>query len=104
MVAELVEEIVRPAVARMIEEFRPERMEQRSSLYAKHFRTLITSSPARRTIFREPLAALAAVLDRDFPCTERKRPEEDNDFLRSIGRELDIEANEGRPAPSGRMS
>jgi nitrate reductase assembly molybdenum cofactor insertion protein NarJ len=103
LVAELVDEIVRPAVGRMIAEFGPERMEQRSSLYARHFRTLIASSAERGTIFREPLAALAAVLDRDFPGTARKRPEEDNDFLRSIGRELDIEANEGRPTPSGRM-
>jgi hypothetical protein len=104
LVAELVAEIVRPAVGRMIAEFGPERMEERSSLYAKHFRTLIASSPARGRIFREPLTALAAVLDRDFPGTARQRPEVDNDFLRSIGRELDIEGNDGRPTPSGRMS
>ena len=101
MVTELVQEVVRPAVERMVAEFGPERMEQRNSLYARHFRTLIASSAERGTIFREPLAALAAVLDRDFERTERKPPERNNDFLQSIGRELDIEADEGHPAPSG---
>jgi hypothetical protein len=43
------------------------------------------------------------VLKQDFSLSEWKPPEQDNDFLRSIERELDIEANQGRPAKSGRM-
>jgi len=101
LVAEMVEEIVRPAVRKMVSEFGPERMEQRNTLYARHFKTLIASSAERATIFREPLAALAAVLDRDFPCVERALPENYSDFLQFIGRELEIEASEGRPTPSG---
>ena len=101
LVTELVQEVLRPAVERMIAEFGPARMEQRNGLYARHFKTLIASSAERGTIFREPLAALAAVLDRDFQRTERRPPERNNDFLQSIGRELDIEASEGRPTPTG---
>lgn len=101
LVTELAQEIVRPAVAKMLAEFGPERMERRNKLYAKHFGTLIASSPERRMIFREPLAALAAVLDRDFERIERKLPERSGDFLQSIGRELDIEATEGRPSTAG---
>lgn len=103
LVAELVQEIVRPAVQRMIGEFGPERMERRDDLYEKHFRTLIASSPTRSTLFRDPLAALAAVLDQDFERIERARTVPGNDFLGAIGRELDIESSEGRPAPQGRM-
>ena len=91
LVTELVQEVVRPAVERMIAEFAPARMEQRNRLYAKHFKTLIASSAERGTMFREPLAALAAVLDRDFQRIERKPPARNNDFLESLGRELDIE-------------
>jgi nitrate reductase assembly molybdenum cofactor insertion protein NarJ len=102
LAAELVQEIVRPAVQRMIAEFGPERMQERDRLYEKHFRTLI-ASPTRATLFRDPLAALASVLDQDFERSERAGVVADSDFLRSIGRELDIEATEGRPAPRGRM-
>jgi nitrate reductase assembly molybdenum cofactor insertion protein NarJ len=100
MVTELVQEVVRPAVERMVAEFGPERMAQRDRLYAKHFKTLIAASAERGTMFREPLAALAAVLDRDFDRAEPKPAERNSDFLQSIGRELDIEASEGRPTPS----
>ena len=103
LVVEFVEEILHPALQRMIAEFGTERMEQREQLYAKHFKTLIASSAERGTIFREPLAALVAVLREDFGLAESQRPEHKSDFLRSIGRELDIEASEGRPAPPRSM-
>jgi nitrate reductase assembly molybdenum cofactor insertion protein NarJ len=97
MVVEFVEEILHPALERMIAEFGSERMEQRNRLYEKHFKTLIASSAERGTIFREPLAALVTVLREDFGLCESARPEQQNDFLRSIGRELDIETDDSRP-------
>jgi nitrate reductase assembly molybdenum cofactor insertion protein NarJ len=100
MVVEFVEEILHPALDRMISEFDTARMEQRNRLYVKHFKTLIASSAEHGTIFRKPLAALLAVLKEDFDISERKRQEQKSDFLRSIGRELDIETSEGRPAQS----
>ncbi len=103
LVLEFVEEILHPALEMMIAEFGPQRMKQRNGLYKKHFKTLIVSSAERGTIFRGPLAAVLEVLKEDFGLSEWKPPEQDNDFLRSIGRELDIEANEGRPAPSRNM-
>ncbi len=103
LVLEFVEEILHPALEGMIAEFEPQRMKQRNGLYKKHFKTLIVSSAERGTIFRGPLAAVLEVLKEDFGLSEWKPPEQDNDFLRSIGRELDIEANEGRPAQSRNM-
>ncbi len=103
MVAEFVEQILHPALERMIAEFGTARMAQRNKLYGKHFKTLIAASAERGTIFHEPLAALATVLREDFGLRESVRPEQKNDFLRSIGRELDIEAGDGRPAPSRSM-
>lgn len=100
---EFVREILRPAVDRMIQEFGPERMTERNELYRKHYKTLIDSSARRATMFRDALGAVLAVVTEDFPGEALVRPEIDNDFLRSIGRELDIEADEGRPAPAGKM-
>ncbi len=103
LVGEFVEEILHPALERMIAEFGQQRMEDRNRLYKKHFKTLIASSADRATMFRAPLAAVLQVIKEDFGLSDWKPPEQDNDFLRSIGRELDIEATEGRPARSGRM-
>ncbi len=100
VVVEFVEEILHPALDRMIGEFDTARMEQRNRLYRKHFKTLIASSAERATIFRMPLMGLLAVLTEDFGLSEREHQERESDFLRSIGRELDIETSEGRPAQS----
>jgi nitrate reductase assembly molybdenum cofactor insertion protein NarJ len=103
LVREFVEEILHPALERMVAEFGQRRMAAREGLYQKHYKTLIISSAERATIFREPLAALLLVLKSDFDLPEWKPPEQDNDFLRSLGREMEIEANEGLAAPSGKM-
>ena len=102
LVAEFVEEILHPTLERMIAEFGKKRLDERDRLYKKHFKTLIASSAERATMFRIPLAAVLQVIKEDFELSDWKPPEQDNDFLRSIGRELDIEATEGRPAHSGR--
>jgi len=104
LVAELVEELLHPALHQMIAEFGSQRCQQRNKLYQKHYKTLIASSASRGTMFRAPLAALLEVLKEDFTLSDWKPPEQDNDFLQSLGRELDIEDNAGRPAPSGGMS
>ncbi|OGU10050.1 MAG: hypothetical protein A2W29_02790 [Gemmatimonadetes bacterium RBG_16_66_8] len=99
LLVEFVGDILHPALERMIAEFGLERMEQRHRLYEKHFKTVIASSADRGTMFREPLTALVLVLKEDFALGELVRPEHHSDFLRSIGRELDIETDESRPAP-----
>jgi nitrate reductase assembly molybdenum cofactor insertion protein NarJ len=103
LVAELVEELLHPALHQMIAEFGSQRCQQRDKLYQKHYKTLIASSATRGTMFRAPLAALLEVLKEDFALSDWQPPEQDNDFLHSLGRELDIEDNAGRPAASGGM-
>ncbi len=103
ILAEFVEEILHPALRRMIEEFGPSRLQERHRLYKKHFKTLIASSDERGTIFRGLLEALDAVLREDFRLSTRETPEMVSDFLQSVGRELEIEASEGRPSKSGSM-
>ena len=100
---EFAEEILHPALERVIAEFGQRRMQARDGLYKKHYKTLIVSSAERATMFREALAAVLAVLREDFDLNEWKPPEQSNDFLSSIGRELEIEANQGKPAKSGGM-
>lgn len=91
MVAELVREIVAPAVQKMLCEFGSDRMEQRNALYEKHYKTLIVSAAERATLYRHPLAALLQVLEADFGPTDQSPLPQTNDFLSSIGREMEIE-------------
>ena len=55
-------------------------------------------------MFCEPLMAVMEVLASDFGLSPWKSPASDNDFLRNIGSELDMEADEGKPAQSWRTS
>lgn len=102
LAAELVTEILHPALDRMIDDFDLRRLEAKNRLYKKHYKTLIVSSPERGTIFREPLAAVLEVLRADFGLPALARPERDDDFLSSIGRELAIEGDSGRPTSPGK--
>lgn len=103
LVEEFVREILHPSIQMMIEEFGHMRMEQRNGLYKKHYKTLIASSPHRAAMFRDALSAVLEVLRVDFGLETWKPPEQDNDFLRSVALELEIEANQGKPAKSGGM-
>lgn len=91
---EFVEEILHPALARMVSEFDAGRSDQRDQLYQKHYRTLIASSEKRRAMFREPLLAVTDVIRKDFNLSEWQPPEEKSDFLHAVRRELEIESDD----------
>lgn len=101
LAAEFAAEILRPAIERMIAEFEPRRMDRRNALYEKHYKTLLLSSPDRATTFRSPLVAVLEVVKEDFGLGAWQPSEQDNDFLRSLDRELTIETEDIAPAPSG---
>ncbi|MFN7943020.1 MAG: hypothetical protein U0X73_15625 [Thermoanaerobaculia bacterium] len=102
LAAEFASAILHPGLSRMIAEFDGPRMEERDRLYERHFKTLIESSPQRCTLFREPLSAVLAAVRQDFALPEWRAPEVDSDFLRSVGRELDLEAGESSLVQIGR--
>jgi nitrate reductase assembly molybdenum cofactor insertion protein NarJ len=67
LVAELIRQIVAPALKKMIGEFDPRRLEEKNALYQKHYRTLIETSVDKATLYRHALAALEVILQKDFP-------------------------------------
>lgn len=104
LVVEFVEEILHPAISNMIHEFGADRILERNRLYRKHYKTLIASSEERGTMYIDALQALLAVLQQDFDLGEYRRPEQKNDFLQSLGREMEIEAEDANPAQPGSMN
>ena len=91
LVDEFVQEILVPALRKMLREFGPDRMEQRNALYEKHYKTLIATAAERATMYRHALAALLAVVEKDFRPADESDALQSNDFLRSIGREMEID-------------
>ena len=104
LAAELVQQIVSPAVRQMVTEFDPERMAQRNALFERHHRTLIESSALRATMFQHPLAAVASVLEAEFGSVESELPQHSTDFLRSIKRELEIQERGAGDRPSAQLA
>ena len=101
IVTEFVEEILHPAIDNMIYEFGANRILERNRLYRKHYKTLIATSADRGTMYIDALQGLLAVLKQDFNLADYRRPEQRSDFLRSLGREMEIEAEDAIPAQSG---
>ncbi len=92
LLRELVEEIIAPAVQKMIGEFNPEKLTQKNELYKKHYKTLIEIPGNNNTVYQRALKALYLVLQKDFDVKE-KNPQDyaNNDFLRSVSTEMDVE-------------
>jgi nitrate reductase assembly molybdenum cofactor insertion protein NarJ len=101
IVTEFVEEILHPAIDNMIYEFGAGRILERNRLYRKHYKTLIATSANRGTMYIDALQGLLAVLKQDFNLADYERPEQKSDFLRSLGREMEIEAEDAIPAQVG---
>ncbi len=89
---EFVQEILAPALEMMIGEFAAERVEQRNALYKKHYKTLIAVPSDHAMAYKHALVGLLRVVAADFDVKARERRELSSDFLKSIRREMEIEA------------
>jgi nitrate reductase assembly molybdenum cofactor insertion protein NarJ len=99
--AELVNEILAPALRLMIREFDPERIQQKNTNYKKHYKTLIDSAPAGdATIYCRALTALLYVLKTDFQVAELTAQLPETNFLGRIAKEMEIE-DTANPTNSG---
>ncbi len=108
LVAELVSEILVPALLLMIREFDSERIEKKNTSYQKHYKTLIESAPGSElTIYAHLLKALLKILTKDFQVTERIEKlstwscqKASADFLGLVEKEMEIE-EKANPTNSG---
>ncbi len=92
LISELVGELLAPALQQMISEFDPGRVEQKSQLYKKHYKTLIDRPQDDATIYVHALKALWLVLQQDFVLVERAvGHEHGREFLQSMSAELSVE-------------
>ncbi len=91
-ITDLVHEILAPALSKMINEFDPQRMEEKNKLYKKHYKTLIEIPNNNSMTYQYALKALFSVLKEDFYIQEEALSEYvKNDFLASLNNEMSIE-------------
>lgn len=72
MIHELAEEILAPALQKMIHEFDPERLDEKNVLHKKRYSTLIEISEGNGAIYGYALKALFSVLKRDFQIKDNE--------------------------------
>jgi nitrate reductase assembly molybdenum cofactor insertion protein NarJ len=89
---ELVQEIVYPAVVKMMREFDPDRVETRKASYKKHYKTLIEVQKNRELIYLLCLEALDCIFAKDYILSDTLSKKPSGDFLRSVVQEIEIEA------------
>ncbi|MBI2608969.1 MAG: hypothetical protein HYW47_05135 [Deltaproteobacteria bacterium] len=91
LLQELVEEILEPALRKMISEFEVQKMKEKSERYQKHYKTLIELDEEKATVFSLPLKILYEILKSDFKITPKKDFSKSKDFLKSVTEEIEIE-------------
>lgn len=104
---EMVAELLLPAVALMIREFDPERVQRKDRNYQKHYKTLIETPVADKTIFCRAFKTLLQVMNRDFEAagggilTDIIARHQRSDFLGMIEKEMEVEATANMHNNSG---
>ena len=91
LIIEMIEELLVPALAKMIGEFEPDRMRKKNELYEKHYKTLIESPEDCSLMYLSGLKALDKVIRKDFSIIDKPEKRQTIDFLQSLDTEIEIE-------------
>jgi len=87
---ELVQEIIVPALRKMIAEFDGPLMAKKDANYKKHHKTLIEADEGTRLVFLNLLHLLYAVLETDYELKAEPLIESTSDFLKSLHVEMTL--------------
>ena len=91
LVVEMIEELLVPALTKMISEFEPGRMKKKNELYEKHYKTLIETPEDGSLIYLSSLKVLDKVIRKDFSIVDKPEKRQTVDFLQSLDTEIEIE-------------
>lgn len=91
LIVEMIEELIVPALTKMISEFEPGRMKKKNELYERHYKTLIETPEEGSLIYLSALKALDKVIRKDFSIIDKPVKRQTIDFLQSLDTEMEIE-------------
>ncbi len=91
LIVEMIEELLVPALTKMISEFEPDRIKKKNELYEKHYKTLIETPEDGSLMYLSILKVLNKVIRKDFSIIDKPEKKQTIDFLKSIDTEIEIE-------------
>jgi nitrate reductase molybdenum cofactor assembly chaperone len=91
LIVEMMEELLVPALQKMISEFEPGRMKKKNELYKKHYKTLIETPEDGSLMYLSSLKVLDNVIRKDFSIIDKPEKRQTVDFLQSLDTEIEIE-------------
>jgi nitrate reductase assembly molybdenum cofactor insertion protein NarJ len=91
LIVEMMEELLVPALQKMISEFEPGRMKKKNELYKKHYKTLIETPEDGSLMYLSSLKVLDKVIRKDFSIIDKPEKRQTVDFLQSLDTEIEIE-------------
>jgi len=91
LIVEMIEELLVPAIKKMISEFEPGRMKKKNEIYEKHYKTLIETPEDGSLIYLSSLKVLDKVIRKDFSIVDKPEKRQTVDFLQSLDTEIEIE-------------
>ncbi len=91
LIVEMIEELLVPALTKMISEFEPDRLKKKNELYEKHYKTLIETPEDGSLMYLSSLKVLDKVIRKDFSIIDKPEKRQTIDFLQSLDTEIKIE-------------
>ncbi len=88
---ELVAKIIIPALKKIIGEFEIIKREKKDKVYKKHHRTIIERSDDYWSVYKKPLQAILAVIEKDFGFLQSNDDGYSSGFAKSVKTELEID-------------
>jgi len=88
---EIIEELIMPALEKIISEFNPDNVNLKNKIYKKQHKTMIEQSEDFGRIYQKPLQVIYKILEKDF---NYKKPEDElntTSFTNSIKTEMEID-------------
>jgi len=91
LIIEMIQELLVPALTKMISEFEPDRMKKKNELYEKHYKTLIDTPEDGSLMYLSALKVLDKVIRKDFSIIDKPEKRQTIDFLQALDTEIEIE-------------
>lgn len=96
LVEEIVQELIVPALRKMMSEFDAPLMAKKDANYKLHHKTLIEADEETRLVYLNVLKVLYDILGSDFELKSKPLIEQTSDFLKSLHIEMTLENPTGK--------
>jgi nitrate reductase assembly molybdenum cofactor insertion protein NarJ len=88
---ELVDLVIAPALMKILDDFKPEKLAAKNKVYKKHHKTLIDQPADYALIYHVPVKVVMSFITQDFDIKEVKQASNAAGFLGALDQEMEIE-------------